>query len=276
MTFHETDGSTWRLSRGFTNRATIASNLKNYPVSTHRRGRDMANAAAAGELKATQKLYGSFWKVSTTATAAKNGKEAIALSLTNLAEALDRNMTPTLLTSYAASLEDLTQEEIIQAFSRAHDELRFFPAPAILREFSGRPVTGDPIAAEAREEFQRILVAMRGKHGPKLRPILGRVLYGTEDDPKNAEGERVALCDAPRAESTVFPLSRRTEAALIRLGWGDRSAGIALIADHPSLHRQSWNEDDIDDQFKKNQLRAGDEILKRFIDAYRECNKPFL
>ena len=141
----------------------------------------MANAAAAGELKATQKLYGSFWKVSTTATAAKNGKEAIALSLTNLAEALDRNMTPTLLTSYAASLEDLTQEEIIQAFSRAHDELRFFPAPAILREFSGRPVTGDPIAAEAREEFQRILVAMRGKHGPKLRPILGRVLNGTAD-----------------------------------------------------------------------------------------------
>jgi hypothetical protein len=223
----------------------------------------MANAAAAArERKGTTRLFADLWKSQPTRAL------AIPRSIQLLAEQFDRKLTDSLAIGIAASLEDLTQEEIIQAFSRAQDELRYFPVPAILREYSGRPVTGDPIAAEAREEFQRILVAMRGKHGPKLRPILGRVLYGTADEPRDAEGERII--HPIREPETPFPFSRRLEAALVRLGWGDRSAGIAVIADHPSLHRQGGNEDDIDDQYKKNQLRAGDEILKRFTDAYRE------
>ena len=110
-----------------------------------------------------------------------------------------------------------------------------------------------------------ILEAMRGKHGPKLQPILGKVIYGTEDDPKDKDGMRTV--DPERAPSTHFPLSRRLEAALVRLGWGDRVAGIAVIADHPSLRRKR---PDDDEKYQQNQLRASDEILKRFTDAYRE------
>jgi hypothetical protein len=231
----------------------------------------MANAMLEREEpKGTKRLYGSFWSKRTeergrAMVQPSMPKEAIALSLTNLAEALDRKMTPTLFTSYAASLEDLRPEEIILAFSRAHDECRFFPSPAILREFSGRAVTGDPIASEAKDELLRILAAMRGPHGPKLKTILGRVLYGTEDDPKGPDGLRIM--EPIRAESTPFLLSRRTEAALVRLGWGDRVAGIAVIADHPSLRRKH---DADDERYQQNQLRASDEILKRFVDAYRE------
>ena len=145
-------------------------------------------------------------------------------------------------------------------------ECRFFPPPAILRELSGRAVTGDPIAAEAKEGLLGILTAMRGAHGPKLYPILGRVLYGTEDDPKGPDGTRVTY--PIREESTPFPLSRRLEATLVRLGWGDRVAGIAVIADHPSLRRKR---PDDDERFQQNQLRASDEILKRFTDCYREA-----
>lgn len=223
--------------------------------------------AAAGEPKGTRKLYAALWTVSGQPAGSPRARmSAIASSMDMLAQIHDRRITPDTAKGYAASLEEFTQEEIILAFSRAHDELRFFPVPAILREFSGRPVTGDPIAAEAKEALTGILGAMRGPHGPKLKDIPGPVLYGTEDDPKDSSGERT---HAPiRGKGTPFPLSRRTEATLVRLGWGDRTAGIALLADHPSLQRQSSSDDD--SRFKTNAVRAADEILKRFTDAYRE------
>lgn len=144
--------------------------------------------------------------------------------------------------------------------------VRFFPNPATLREFSGRAVTGDPLAAEAKAELLKLIAGMRGPHGPALKPILGPILYGTDADPKDAEGNRLS---APiRGESTPFPIARRTEAALVRLGWGDRQAGIAVVADHPAVKRKQ--PDPSDEQYKTNQLRASDELLKRFTDAYRE------
>lgn len=124
---------------------------------------------------------------------------------------------------------------------------------------------GDPVAREAKEQLLYILEGMRSKHGPMLKPILGKVLYGTEEDPREENGRCAA---APiRGESTPFPLSRRTQAALVRLGWGDSTKGIAVIADHPALDRKQDSEDG---QYRQNQLRAADEILKRFTDAYRE------
>lgn len=54
----------------------------------------------------------------------------------------------------------------------------------------------------------------------------------------------------------------------MRLGRGDGTAGIAIIADHPALKRR---QDQEDAQYRQNQLRAADEILKRFTDCYREA-----
>ena len=130
-------------------------------------------------------------------------------------------------------LLDLSQSELVLAFSRAAMEAKFFPPPATVREFSGRSASGDPIANEAREELFRLVAGMHTKHGPKLKPIQGKVLYGTEDRPLDANGEPTAPYCAPRHPGTEFPLPRRTEAALVRLGWGDRATGIALIAEYP-------------------------------------------
>jgi hypothetical protein len=47
------------------------------------------------------------------------------------------------------------------------------------------------------------------------------VKYGTEDDPRKADGEWTTKWEAERHPSTPFLLSRRAEAALVRLGWGD-------------------------------------------------------
>jgi|ERR1700729_1769470 hypothetical protein len=90
-------------------------------------------------------------------------------SFGNLAHRAFQELNPDVAKGYKATLADLTRAEIVLAFSRAHDELKFFPAPATLREFSGRPVSGDPIAAEAREQLQYLLNGMRSKHGPKLQ-----------------------------------------------------------------------------------------------------------
>lgn len=217
----------------------------------------MANAEAQTEM---MKLYASFWQ-------GKRGEiTGIADSLNLLAEGYEKTLNPMTYRLYTAALADLTQAEIVLAFARASEECKaYFPSPATLREFSGRAVTGDPLAAEAKAELLKLIAGMRGPHGPMLKPILGPILYGTEDDPKDKDGNRT---HAPiRGESTPFPIARRTEAALVRLGWGDRSAGIALLADHPAVRRKVESGDE---QYRQNQLRAGDEILKRWTDAYRE------
>jgi hypothetical protein len=219
---------------------------------------------------ATQKLYEDLWRQHvgrTTSPTEAQKTAAICAMLTELAEGQGRDVSKA-LRGYVAALWELTPEELVLAFFRATKECRFFPPPATLLEFSGRAATGDPIANEAKGELLKILEAMRGPHGPKLKPILGRVLYGTEDSPRDEDGR---MTHAPiRSESTPFPIARRTEAALVRLGWGDRVAGIALIAEHPSLKRIDTT--DTPDQYRQNQLRASDEILKRFTDAYREVS----
>jgi hypothetical protein len=207
-------------------------------------------------------LYANLWEI--------NGKPstpraAVGTSMLHLAECFDKALTPRLLEVYTASLAELTPSEIIMAFSRATEECRFFPPPAILREFSGHAADGDPVAREAKVQLLYLLDGMRGPHDVTLKPVLGKVLYGTEDDPRDENGR---CAPAPiRGESTPFPLSRRTQAALVRLGWGDRTRGIAVIADHPALKR---DEDSTDGQYRQNQLRAADEILRRFTEAYRE------
>jgi hypothetical protein len=49
-------------------------------------------------------------------------------------------------------------------------------------------------------------------------------------------------------------------------------AGIAVIADHPAVRRKDQGNLETDEKYRQNQLRAGDEILKRFTDAYRELH----
>jgi hypothetical protein len=69
------------------------------------------------------------------------------------------------------SLLNLSQREIVLAFSRAATESKFFPAPATLREFSGRAATGDSIAAEAKAELLYLLITARAQGGRHPWPV---------------------------------------------------------------------------------------------------------
>jgi hypothetical protein len=131
-----------------------------------------------------QKLYAQFWepyegedltdlakpqRVCVEPTKA----EAIGDSLQHLAATFRTTLTQAEIKSFLATLLPMASLEIIQAFARVTVECRFFPNPATLREFSGRPVSGDPIAAEAKEELLKLICGMRTAHGPMLRPTLG-------------------------------------------------------------------------------------------------------
>jgi len=218
---------------------------------------------------ATQRLFAAYWTNSQ-----RNGvisippEVAISASLLHLAETLDRKLTDNALKSYIAVLSELRQEEVILAFSRAVRECKgFFPSPATLLDFSGRVVTGDPIAAEAKEQLQYLLNGMRTRHGLRLQDIPGKVTRLDDPEPVyDKNGDRIIREISEPA--TVFPISRRTEATLVRLGWGSRNAGIALIAEHPALHRPHYDDDE---QYQKSRLRASDEIVERFTAAYREA-----
>jgi hypothetical protein len=101
----------------------------------------------ASAQKATMKLYERLWPQG------MKPAQAIGAYLIHLAETLDRQLSTKAIESYLAVLTELTREQNILAFSRATEECKFFPAPALLREFSGLAVTGDPIAREAKEKL---------------------------------------------------------------------------------------------------------------------------
>ena len=66
--------------------------------------------------------------------------------IATLAEAFDRKLSEQLPEIYWQALEDLTIEDLEAASARAIRELKFFPRPADLRDFSGKLRPTDPYA----------------------------------------------------------------------------------------------------------------------------------
>lgn len=123
----------------------------------------------------------------------------------------------------------------------------------------------DPVEEDAKAQLRYLLEGMRGPHGMELKPVLGKVMYGTEKDPRGKDGMRDPTPE--RHPSTPFPMTERTEAALVKLGWGKLAAGVDVLAEHPSLSRKK---DSDGDEYQMNRIRMADEVLKRFVAAYRE------
>jgi len=96
---------------------------------------------------ATRKLYAVFWTYSQQKTTVP-AKVAISGSLLHLTETLERNLSKNPLATYLAVLADLSQAQIVLAFSRAATECKHFPVPALLRDFAS---IGEPVAMEANE-----------------------------------------------------------------------------------------------------------------------------
>jgi hypothetical protein len=214
----------------------------------------MANAMQTAEGRtATTKLYSALWR------SGVSHPQAIMLSLRNLAECHNRTMTESLYASYTASLEDLSQQEIILAFSRSHDEDTFWPTPGRLRGLSGRDAPGDPVEREADGAFHALLAKMR-THGWELKPRLGSIIRD--------RGEDGRLLIEPEREPLIHPgLPARTMQTLAVLGWGDRMQGLALLRDHPGVAKPAMTGEAA--EFRVNVLRNADDLRRRWVEAYR-------
>jgi hypothetical protein len=207
----------------------------------------------------TRLFYEQFWR--------GDREAAIVNSLTRLAAIFERNLTVSMGELYIAALADLSPTEIIQAFTRATEQAKFFPVPAILREYAGHG--DDAIDLEAKNALVYMLKGMRTEHGTRLQALQGPVLRVIDEI---RDGERYK--EEIRGEKVPFVLSQRVEDALRVLGWGSGTKGIALIATHPAVS-EGWNFDD--DQYRNQPFRAADDILRRWTEAYWEvvrCQSP--
>lgn len=206
----------------------------------------------------TRTLYESFWQAKGSSVPMRI--MAISDSLTNLAEVHNRKTSSTLLSSYVASLEDLTPEDIILAFTRAQDEENYWPTPSRLRELCGREPAGDPLEREAIAAFNAVLSKMRG-FGWELKPRLGRIIATSGPDGR-------LLAEPLRAPTEEPNLPLRSMQALALLGWGDWHKGVALLRDHPAVKSVPAGEEL--GQYQVNALKQADELKRRWVEAYRQ------
>lgn len=171
-----------------------------------------------------------------------------------------------ILDLWLKTLLEIGEERFEAALSQVMETSGFRPHIAEIRRAAGVNCgIVDPVEEEAKAQLRYLLEGMRGPHGLELKPILGKVMYGTEKDPRDKDGMRDPTPE--RHPSTPFPMPERIEAALVKLGWGKLAAGIDVIAEHPSLSRKK---DSDGDEYQMNRIRMADEVLKRFVAAYRE------
>lgn len=172
-----------------------------------------------------------------------------------------------LLELYSELLDEIGADAFDAAFRQVLKTSPFRPDIMEIRRAAGvNRGNTDPVELEADAQLQVLIEGMRGPHGMELKPILGKVMYGTEKDPRDKDGMRDPTPD--RHPSTPFPFEKRTEAALVKLGRGKLAAGIDVIADHPTLSRKR----DADrEEYQFNRIQQADRIEKKFLAAYREA-----
>lgn len=80
--------------------------------------------------------------------------KSFAAMMAMLSEMFGRQVTDVLVEGYWIALQDLTEDELQTATQRALAECKFMPAPAEIRELSGR--RQKRLAAAEAREFERV------------------------------------------------------------------------------------------------------------------------
>jgi hypothetical protein len=214
--------------------------------------------AKPAQRSTTERILDEFWEPNPHDKTGKipSHREAAIEALALLADALGRGIPAgNGLRLHLAVLEGMTREQCVRAISRAAETSSFFPTPAQLVELSGRVEPSRD--GDAMDALRTVIEAMR-KHGPELKPIPGEVIRDKDDD-------GLVLVKPQRAPDTFHPgFSDRTEAAILNMGFGSRTAGLEAIAVHPALDGKPASADNRDAFRTKN----AQEIEQRWIRAF--------
>lgn len=184
-------------------------------------------------------------------------KEAVGNSLAVLADCFDRKVTSLMLNLYLSALDDCTINECITAFVRVALDCKFWPTPAQMRTLAGRQPAGDLMDNAASNSFRAVIAALRDF--PMLTHHLGAIC--------RKEDEQGRILAVPEREDDTHPpdIGEKARKAIAYLGFGDLTAGLKLLSDHPSLEK--WAEDSA--QWRQNALKASDELERRYLAAWK-------
>ncbi len=172
---------------------------------------------------------------------------------------------------WSDTVDEIGEEAFDKALRQVLQTSTFRPDIAEIRRAAGvNDGIIDPVEHDAKAALKALIEAMR-KHGPSLKPIIGRVVRDRDDD-----GRMLNVCDWVRAPTKPAPeLDDVTEACLLSLGMGDRFAGLEVVARHPSL---PWNLPDgkIDTNGGQQghiRQRLVRDLEAQWISTYREARK---
>lgn len=184
--------------------------------------------------------------------------QAIGLLSLGWERPLDKEGNTNLL--YSEALEDLTAEQLAQAFSRAETELEFWPSPGKLRQLAGIETPPQFSERRAKEDLS-FLVSVLRDHGIQGKPKNGALIQPEHrDEERNFVQARYEKIPPP-------PLPDTVRNALAELGDGDRMEGAKLVAMHPMLSK------DPDEYPTLNfKLSAIEKLEARWLEAWRRAN----
>jgi len=192
----------------------------------------------------------------TSSFACSEKGEAITQAVALLSLPYERPITePAVFALYQETLQDLTADQLVTAFTRAQmEESRFFPPPARLRQLAGCETPDQCSEREARDGLSWVMWRLRrfGIEGRSRKIVATAGIIG-------AIGAIGSIEECP---PTPEPIRK----ALENLGEGDVERGVRLLAMHPMV--QSYYVD-AEQQGLGLTLSSIEKLERRWLEAWR-------
>ena len=187
--------------------------------------------------------------------------QTITYAITLLAGCYERPVAAEAYVLYLEALADISEASIAEAFERAgREESRFFPPPARLRELAGAVTADQAEEQAARAALEEVVhkIRLHGS-GEAMRPYVRRKPEAPKEGTWTSHPQYFTII-----EPTLPP--ERSRRALELLGYGDRYAGLRLVAEHPTLRSDSADVEPLG-----LDLNAIERLEKRWIEAWQRA-----
>jgi hypothetical protein len=175
---------------------------------------------------------------------------AIALAVSELRAAMEKEANPAVTLAHMRNLDDLDPEALAEAYARAEQNCIYWPAPGQIRELAGKSVE-----QRAAESLEKVFLHLE-EHGTAGRAKSGAVTFG--DD---GTGRRVLLAAEPASPAPELPpVTQRT---LTVLGSGSAKHGLLYLSQHPRI--RGW-----DEVGGEAAAKSADRIERQWVRCYRQ------
>lgn len=191
------------------------------------------------------------------------GREETTIQhLAALASCFERPFPKLVQAMYLETLSGLTEEQVITALERAqHQEAKFFPPPARLKELAVDETPDQCSEREALDGMQWVIWRIR-RHGVESRARNGALIRAQGRD------EQGVWHEAEYEQIPPPPTPERVRNTLEEFGYGDVQTGVKMVAEHPLVKYDP-------DEYPTVGLRlvAIEKLEARWVQAWRKAAK---